>query len=69
MPKFEGHSTKGLENRLSGGSKADRLWPVCATLGLGFTQALEPPRLSFQPGTKGLLDIRPALDPPVRNAG
>jgi hypothetical protein len=49
--------------------RLDQRWPVCATLGLGFTQDVERPRVSLQPGADGMLDIRPSLDPFMNNAG
>ncbi|MGB1562998.1 MAG: hypothetical protein ACPHN2_16000 [Sinimarinibacterium flocculans] len=58
-----------LQNKLLSGSKADRRWPACGAIGLGFTQPMEPPSVSFQPGAAGSLGIRQSLDPPVRSAG
>jgi len=43
--------------------------PVCGAAGLGFTQPMEPPSVSFQPGAGDLLDRRPALDPLMTDAG
>jgi len=48
--------------------RADRRWPVCGTIDLGFTQPMEQPSVSLQPGATGLLDIRPSLDPLVTDA-
>src|SRR5690606_20755337 len=38
------------ENGRCDGSKADRRWPACGASGLGFTQPMEQPSASFQPG-------------------
>src|SRR5579885_875135 len=43
--------------------------PVCGAAGSGFTQPMEPPSVSFQPGAGGLLDRRVSARSPHDRCG